>query len=125
MELIGRWKISEINAIGMDFSQTWKSTDGLDDDPEVPEMQKTMAKTQYVFEDGGRYVSILLKDLAGDGDYEEYDDCNIVSHIGSWKEEDGRYFVSTEENGEIEWNEAVPWGEEGFELFGFFRIARM
>ena len=72
--MIGRWKISEINAIGMDFSQTWKSTDGLDDDPEVPEMQKTMAKTQYVFEDGGRYVSILLKDLAGDGDYEEYDE---------------------------------------------------
>jgi hypothetical protein len=124
MDIAGLWKIKEINAFGMDFKQTWKETEGLDSDEGVPEMQKIMAKTMYQFEQGGRYVTILPKEAAEDGGSGEYDKNHVIGSVGSWKEEGGRIFVSTEENGELVWNEAVPWGD-GLELLGFFRIEKI
>ena len=124
MDLTGLWKIAEINALDKNFKQTWKATEGLDADDSVSEMQKTMAKTLYLFKEEGRFITIIPKNAVKDEGFEEYDEEHFIASAGEWKEEDGKTFVSTEENGEIEWTEAIP-RDTKFEIFGFFRIERV
>ncbi|MBR4696914.1 MAG: hypothetical protein IKP18_00495 [Candidatus Methanomethylophilaceae archaeon] len=120
MSIEGLWKISEINALDSDFNQAWRSAEGLDADEGVSPMQKAMARSMFLFEQGGRYLQLLPKDL---GPGEVYDDDHVIGRVGSWKTEDGKVFVDTEENGAQVWSEAVPFGD-GFEVFGFFRLVR-
>ncbi|MBE6521413.1 MAG: hypothetical protein E7Z68_10040 [Thermoplasmata archaeon] len=120
MSIEGLWKVGEINALDSDFNQAWRSVEGLDADEGVPPMQKAMARVKFLFEQGGRYLQLLPKDL---GPGEGYDDDHVIGRVGSWKTEDGKVFVDTEENGEQAWTEAVPVGDE-FEVFGFFRLVR-
>ena len=122
MDIVGLWRIAEINAMDMSFKQTWKKAEDLDSDPGVPMMQKMMAKAKYMFEQDGTLLQLMSKDIVGE-DGEAYDDDHIIGHRSKWKEENGKILVATEENGEDEWSEAVPT-EDGFEIFGFFRIVK-
>lgn len=118
MDIIGMWKIAEVNAMGNDFKQTWKTVDELNADENVHPMQKVMAKAAYLFEQDGTFKQLMPKEIAGD-DGEPYDDNFVVGHVGNWKEENGKFFTE----GDDGWQEAVPT-ENGFEVFGFFRIVK-
>ena len=118
MDIIGMWKIAEVNAMGNDFKQTWKTVDELNADENVHPMQKVMAKAAYLFEQDGTFKQLMPKEIAGD-DGEPYDDKYVVGHVGNWKEENGK--ILTE--GDDGWQEAVPTAG-GFEVFGFFRIVK-
>ncbi len=120
-DILGMWKIDEINAIDMSFKQTWKSVSELESDAGIPDMQKTMAKSAFVFEQGGRLLQLMPAGLAGEG--ERFDDDYAVVHEGKWKEEDGKIFASSEENGEDVWSEVVPL-DGRIEVFGFFRLSK-
>ena len=122
MDIVGLWRIAEMNAMDMSFKQTWKKVEELDSDPDVPMMQKVMAKAEFLFEQDGTYLQLMPKAVVGD-DGEAYDDDHVIGHRGKWKEKDGKIFAASEENGEDEWSEAVPT-EDGFEVFGFFRIVK-
>ncbi|MBO5575877.1 MAG: hypothetical protein J5956_06210 [Ruminococcus sp.] len=118
MDIQGLWIISEVNAIGMDFEQTWRTVADLEADANVPPMQKTMAQGVYLFEDDGTFKQLMPKAIVGD-DGEPYDDKFVIGHVGKWKEEDGKIFTE----GDDGWQEAVPT-DNGFEVFGFFRIVK-
>ena len=122
MDIVGLWRIAELNAMDMSFNQTWKKVEGLDSDPDVPMMQKMMAKTTFVFKEDGTFLQLAPKEMAG-GEGEPYDDDHVIGHKSEWKEEGGKLLIASEENGEYEWSEVVPAGD-GFEIFGFFRIVK-
>lgn len=118
MDVVGMWKIAEVNAMGKDFKQTWKTVGELADDPNVNPMQKVMAQAAYLFEADGTFKQLMPKEVAG-GDGEPYDDKYVVGHVGKWKEENGKLFTESDDG----WDEAVPT-DNGFEVFGFFRIVK-
>ncbi|MBR4226475.1 MAG: hypothetical protein IKR86_06870 [Candidatus Methanomethylophilaceae archaeon] len=118
-DILGQWKISEMNAMDMSFKQTWMTIEELDSSESVPEMQKMMAKAAYRFEPDGRFLQLMPKEAGPLEGCEEYDERYFVGHVGGWKQEDGKYLVEYDDG----WSEAVPCGD-GFELFGFFRIVR-
>ena len=122
-DIEGLWKITEMNAMDMNFRQTWKSVADLDSDPDVPAMQKVMAKALYLFRKDGTFLQLMRKEFDEDGEFEKYNDDLVIGKTGGWKEEDGKMFIAGEENGEPEWSEIVPSGD-GLEIFGFFRISR-
>ena len=123
MDIQGLWIISEVNAIGMNFEQTWRTVADLEADANVPPMQKMMAKTAYYFDQGGKLTTLIPKELDRNGECETFDDSYVVSHETSWKQENGKLFVAAQENGDDGWQEAVPT-DNGFEVFGFFRIVK-
>ena len=118
MDVVGMWKIAEVNAMGKDFKQTWKTVGELADDPNVNPMQKVMAQAAYLFEADGTFKQLMPKEIAG-GDGEPYDDKYVVGHVGSWKEEDGKLLVDTDDG-----FEEAPATDNGFEVFHFFRIVK-
>ncbi|MBR6101375.1 MAG: hypothetical protein IKP95_03015 [Ruminococcus sp.] len=122
MDIIGKWKIAEANVFDKNFKQTWKTAEEIQSDPGVNPMQKAMSRGVYAFEEDGTLLSLFPKDM-NDGSMEAYDDEFIIGNKSKWKEEDGKLFTATEENGELEWNEAVPT-DNGFELLRFHRIVK-
>ena len=44
MDILGMWKIAEVNAIDMNFKQTWKTVEQVAADESIHPMQKTMAQ---------------------------------------------------------------------------------
>ena len=123
MDIVGLWDICEVNAFDSDFNQVWRSVKDLEEDPEVPPMQKIMAKQRFMFEPDGRFLQLLPKGSSPSDGFESYDDAHVISHVGHWKSEGGKIFVGSEQNGEQLWSEAVPVGD-GFETLDFFRIIR-
>ncbi|MBQ8120412.1 MAG: hypothetical protein IJ172_06525 [Ruminococcus sp.] len=119
MDILGMWKIAEVNAIDMNFKQTWKTVEELTADENIPPMQKQMAQSVYLFEADGTLKQLMPKELAG-GEGEPYDDKYVVGHVCGWKEEDGKLMVE----GEDGWEEA-PATADGFEVFSFFRIVKV
>ena len=112
-----------MNTFDSDFNQVWMGVKDIEGNPEVPTMQKIMAKQRFMFEAGGRFLQLIPKESSPSKGFESYDDEHLISHVGQWKTEDGRIFVDEKENGEQVWSEAVPT-ENGFEVFGFFRLIR-
>lgn len=121
-DILGMWKIDEVNAIDMSFKQTWKSVEELESDPDVPPMQKMMARTAFFFEPDGRLLQLMPSDLA-EGEGERFDDAYVIGKSVKWKEEGGKLFASSEENGEDVWSEVVPL-DGRIELYGFFRLSK-
>ena len=120
MDVIGLWRIVEINAMDMSFKQSWRSVDDLDG---VPEMQRMMAKAAFMFEEGGRLLQLLPKEMDVDGGHEAYDDAYVVGQANGWKEEGGRLMVSNMDDSEEVWTEAVQAGDM-IEVYGFFRLSK-
>ena len=118
MDIIGMWKIAEVNVMGQDFKQTWRTVEDVNADASVNPMQKVMAQAVYLFEADGTFKQLMPKEVAG-GDGEPYDDKYVVGHVGKWKEENGKLFTESDDG----WDEAVPT-DNGFEVFGFFRIVK-
>ena len=50
MDIIGMWKIAEVNVMGQDFKQTWRTVEDVNADASVNPMQKVMAQAVYLFE---------------------------------------------------------------------------
>lgn len=119
MDIIGMWKIAEVNVMGKDFKQTWRTVEDVNADADVNPMQKVMAQAVYLFEQDGTFKQLMPKEIAG-GDGEPYDDKYVVGHVGGWKEEDGKLLVETDDG-----FEEAPATDNGFELFHFFRIVKM
>lgn len=119
MDIIGMWKIAEVNVMDNDFKQTWKTVDELNADENVHPMQKIMAQAAYLFEQDGTFKQLMPKEAAG-GEGEPYDDNFVVGHVGKWKEEDGKLMVEGEDG-----FEQAPATDNGFEVFHFFRIVKM
>ncbi len=62
MDIVGLWDICEVNAFDTDFNQVWRSVKDLEADPEVPPMQKIMAKQRFMFEPDGRFLQPSPRD---------------------------------------------------------------
>lgn len=118
MDIIGMWKIAEVNVMDENFKQTWKNAEQVAADDSIHPMQKTMAQCVYLFEADGTLKQLMPKELAG-GEGEPYDDKYVVGHVCGWKEEDGKLMVE----GDDGWEEA-PATADGFEVFSFFRIVK-
>ena len=118
MDILGMWKIAEVNVMDENFKQTWKTAEQVAADDSIHPMQKTMAQGVYLFEQDGTFKQLMPKAIVGD-DGEPYDDKFVIGHVGKWKEEDGKIFTEGDEG----WQEAVPT-DNGFEVFGFFRITK-
>ncbi len=118
MDIVGMWKIAEVNAMDKNFKQSWKTVGDMAADPEINPMQKAMAQAVYLFEADGTFKQLMPKEIAG-GEGEPYDDKYVVGHVGKWKEENGKIFTESDDG----WDEAVPT-DNGFEVFGFFRIVK-
>ena len=118
MDILGMWKIAEVNVMDENFKQTWKTVQQVAEDDSIHPMQKTMAQGVYLFEQDGTFKQLMPKEIVGDNG-ELFDDKYVVGHVGKWKEEDGKIFTEGDEG----WQEAVPT-DNGFEVFGFFRIVK-
>ena len=44
MDIVGMWKIAEVNAMDKNFKQSWKTVGEMAADPEINPMQKAMAQ---------------------------------------------------------------------------------
>ena len=86
MDIIGMWKIAEVNVMGQDFKQTWRTVEDVNADASVNPMQKVMAQAVYLFEQDGTFKQLMPKEIAG-GEGEPYDDKYVVGHVGKWKED--------------------------------------
>ena len=118
MDILGMWKIAEVNVMDKNFKQTWKTAEQVAADDSIHPMQKVMAQGVYLFEQDGTFKQLMPKEIVG-GEGELFDDKYVVGHVGKWKEEDGKIFTE----GDDGWQEAVPT-DNGFEVFGFFRIVK-
>ena len=122
MNIIGLWKITDMNAFDKSFKQTWRKADELLADENVPPMQKAMAQAVFLFREDGKSLQLMPKEVTG-GEGEPYDDKFVIGHIADWKEEGGKLFIAAEENGENDWQEIVPEGDS-YIMFNMFKIAK-
>ena len=119
MDILGMWKIAQVNVMDKDFKQTWKTAEQVAADDSIHPMQKVMAQAAYLFEQDGTFKQLMPKAIVGD-EGEPYDDKFVIGHVGKWKEEDGKIFTE----GDDGWEEAAPTAG-GFEVFHFFRIVKV
>jgi len=111
MSIIGKWKVTEANVFDKSFKYTWRKAEDVLTDESITPFQKVFARSVYVFEEDGRALTLLPKDLIPADEAEgAYDKDFVITHTGQWKEENGKFFIATEENGNTEWNEIVPDG---------------
>ena len=122
MSIIGLWKITDLNAMDKNFKQTWRSVDELLGDDSVHPMQKVMAHAMYLFNEDGKALQLMPKEIVGD-DGEPYDDKYVIGRIADWKDEGGKLFIAAEENGEPDWQELIPEGDS-YIIFNMFKIAK-
>ena len=124
MGIIGKWSVTEAKVFDKDFKYTWRKVADVLTDGSITPFQKVFARTVYVFEEDGRALTLLPKELIPAAEAEEaYDTALAVAHTSQWKEEGGKFFIATEENGNTEWNEIVTDGEE-YIILDMHRIAK-
>ncbi len=121
MDIIGLWKITDVNVMDIDFNQTWRKVEDMLADESVHPLQKAMAQARYLFKDDGTWVQLMPKELDRDGKFESYDDSYVIGHTAGWKEEGGKLLTEMDGN---EWQEMVPDGD-GFIAFSMFRIVKL
>ena len=122
MDIIGFWKITDINAFDKSFKQTWRTVEDVLADESVHPMQKVMAQGMYLFREDGKCLQLMPKELVG-GEGEPYDDKLVIGKEDDWKEEGGKLFIAAVEDGENDWQEAVPDGG-GYVIFNMFKITK-
>ena len=121
--IIGLWKIVEVNVMDMEFNQTWRSVEDLTADEAVHPMQKAMAQAKFLFREDGKALQLMPKALDTRGEHEAYDDSYVIGRETDWKEDGGKRYLSTVENGNVVWQEIVPSGD-GYVIFDMFKIVR-
>ena len=122
MNITGLWKVTGVCVFDENFTQSWRTAEDVLSDDSVNPMQKAFARAAYQFREDGTLLSLMPKELA-DGMGEDFDDTYVIARKTKWKEEDGRFYIAAEENGEDDWQEMLPAGED-FEVFGYQRISR-
>ena len=128
MKLSGMWKITAMSVVEVDpqdhsISKTWRGSEDIIGDERIHPMQRLFAQGVYKFEEDGTAYSLMPKALVPAGEGEAYNDEYVIAQKTQWKEEDGKLYIAALENGEPDWQEMIPAGE-GFEIFGYQRIAR-
>ena len=128
MNITGLWKVSEINVVKVNredhsITRTWRTSEDIAADGSVNPMQKGFAQSAYKFEEDGTALSLMPKAVVPEGEGEAYDADFVIAKRTQWKEEDSRFYIAAEENGEPDWQEMIPAGD-GFEVFGYQRIVR-
>lgn len=128
MELIGMWKVSEMNVVEVNketrsITRSWRTAEDIAADAGINPMQKIFAQSFYKFEEDGTAFSLMPKELVPAGEGEPYDDSFVVAKKTQWKEEGGKLFIAAEEDGGLDWQEMLP-AENGYEVFGYQRIVK-
>ena len=124
MEIIGKWKIDEVQKYSMTDSgikKEWKKAADVIADESVDDDEKQMLYADVIFTEDGK-VQWAIPVPAGvtqeeidaalaSGELKMGDDGKMIVEEKAWKEEDGKLMYDTGAKGEAFGEEISPWVE--------------
>ncbi|MBR4696913.1 MAG: hypothetical protein IKP18_00490 [Candidatus Methanomethylophilaceae archaeon] len=118
MNVVGRWKIKEVQMLDSDLNRTWRPVEDVLADDSIDD--KALFMSKVMFTEDGRILMMLEKpadmsqeevdEMVAEGEMELYDGY-LVYEKHPWKEEDGKVLFDSGMKGEVFGEAVSPWIE--------------